>query len=122
MRRVIQSAFTASIALLSVWCSAGPVVAAEAANPSEFFELHVRPVLANNCYTCHTESQMGGLRLDSRERVVKGGKSGPAIMPGDADHSLLIQAVSQTHATLKMPPNGKLKDDDIANLKAWVNA
>jgi len=82
----------------------------------------VRPVLAKNCYTCHTESQMGGLRLDSRERVVKGGNSGPAILPGDAEHSLLIQAVSQTHARLKMPPGGKLKDDEIASLKNWVNA
>jgi hypothetical protein len=103
-----------------VWCA--PLPAAEAANPGEFFELSVRPVLAKNCYTCHTESQMGGLRLDSRERVVKGGNSGPAILPGDAEHSLLIQAVSQTHARLKMPPGGKLKDDEIANLKAWVNA
>src|ERR1700684_3892137 len=103
-------------------CAALPLAAAEADNPAEFFELRVRPVLAQNCYTCHTESQMGGLRLDSRERVVKGGKSGPAILPGDAEHSLLIQAVSQTHPSLKMPPGGKLKDDEIANLKACVKA
>jgi len=112
----------ALITLPAALVGALPVWAAEAANPGEFFELRVRPVLAKNCYTCHTESQMGGLRLDSRERVVKGGKSGPAILPGDAEHSLLIQAVSQTHDTLKMPPGGKLADDEIANLKAWVNA
>jgi len=122
MRRAIKLALITSIAALLEWCAAGPLAAAEADNPGEFFELRVRPVLAKNCYTCHTESQMGGLRLDSRERVVKGGNSGPAILPGDAEHSLLIQAVSQTHARLKMPPGGKLKDDEIASLKNWVNA
>jgi hypothetical protein len=115
MRAVVKLA-------LSACCAALPLAAAEADNPGEFFELHVRPVLAKNCYTCHTESQMGGLRLDSRERALKGGNSGPAILPGDAERSLLIQAVSQTHARLKMPPGGKLKDDEIAGLKAWVNA
>ena len=109
------------LAIISL-CAVLPLAAAEAANPGEFFELRVRPVLAKNCYTCHTDSQMGGLRLDSRERVLKGGSSGPAILPGDAEHSLLIQAVNQTHARLKMPPGGKLTDDEIACLKAWVNA
>jgi mono/diheme cytochrome c family protein len=118
MRPAIQLGLTAfTAALLAL-----PSAAAEATDPGEFFELRVRPVLAKNCYTCHTESQMGGLRLDSRERVVKGGNSGPAILPGDAEHSLLIQAVSQTHPRLKMPPGGKLNDDEIASLKAWVNA
>src|ERR1700729_2227956 len=111
----------ASTALV-ILCAGLPLAAAEAANPGEFFELRVRPLLAKNCYTCHTESQMGGLRLDSRERALKGGNTGPAVLPGDAEHSLLIQAVSQTHAKLKMPPGGKLKDDEIASLKAWVNA
>jgi mono/diheme cytochrome c family protein len=108
---------------LSVFLYAAVILhAAEATNPAEFFELHVRPVLAKNCYTCHTESRMSGLRLDSREQVLKGGKTGPAIVPGDAEHSLLIQAISYAHPRLKMPPGGKLSDDDIANLKAWVNA
>ena len=106
------------MASLSVGC----LCAAQAANPGEFFELHVRPVLAKNCYPCHTDSRMGGLRLDSREQVLKGGNSGPAMIPGDAANSLFIQAVSHTHPRLKMPPGGKLKDEEIANLKAWVNA
>ena len=50
----------------------------------------MRPVLAANCYDCHTEDSLGGLRLDSREAMLKGGKSGPAIVPGDPDKSLLI--------------------------------
>ena len=61
------------------------------------FETSVRPVLAANCYDCHGDERMGGLRLDSREGLLKGGKSGPAIVPGDPEKSLLIQAVRQTH-------------------------
>src|SRR5205809_981410 len=71
------------------------IVAAQAQGPTspEFFEAKVRPVLSTNCYDCHTDQQYGGLRLDSREALLKGGSSGPAIVPGDADKSLLIQAV-----------------------------
>ena len=65
---------------------------------------------------------MGGLRLDSAEGVAKGGNSGPAIVPGKPDESLLMQAIRQTHARLKMPPGGKLKDDEIAAIEEWVKA
>ncbi len=94
----------------------------DAADPSEFFEMRVRPVLAKNCYSCHTSTQMGGLQLDTREHVLHGGKSGPALVPGDADASLLIQAVRHTHTRIKMPPGGKLKDEEIADLATWVKA
>lgn len=66
-----------------------------AADPVEFFEMRVRPVLAKTCYSCHTASAMGGTQLDSREHVLKGGKSGPAATPGDPNNSVLIQAVRQ---------------------------
>ena len=95
---------------------------AAGADPDEFFESKVRPVLAANCYACHTDSRMGGLRLDSAEAVQKGGKSGPPIVPGKPDDSLLIQAIRQTHARLKMPPGGKLKDEEIAAIAEWVKA
>ncbi len=75
----------------------------------------MRPVLAENCYDCHTAAEMGGLRVDSRERLLQGGKSGPALMPGDPDKSLLIQAVRQT-GDLKMPKGGKLKPAEIQAL------
>ena len=101
-------------ALLAGW--------AAGADTGEFFESKVRPVLANNCYACHTDSQMGGLRLDSADAVQKGGKSGPPIVPGKPDDSLLIQAIRQTHARLKMPPGGKLKDEEIAAIAEWVKA
>src|SRR5882672_12959478 len=66
----------------------------------QFFESKVRPILANNCYTCHTGAQSGGLRLDSREASLKGGKSGPALIPGKAQDSLLVQAINHSHSRL----------------------
>src|SRR5260370_26417610 len=97
-----------------------PVHAADASN-AEFFETKVRPVFVKNCYSCHTTSALGGLRLDSLQSVIKGGKSGPAVIPGKAEESLLIQAVRQSNEALKMPPSGKLKEDDLAALVEWVN-
>src|SRR5205814_5569695 len=63
---------------------------------AEFFEARIRPVLAANCYECHTEEQLGGLRLDSREALLQGGKRGPAIVPGDPERSLLVAAIRQS--------------------------
>src|ERR1700722_4345881 len=86
----------------------------------DFFENKIRPILAGNCYGCHTDSHLGGLRLDSRESMLKGGKSGPALVSGDPDDSLMIQAVRQTHERLKMPPGKKLADSEIAALAEWI--
>src|SRR5882724_8265668 len=87
---------------------------------AEFFELRVRPVLSKNCFACHTNSKLGGLQLDSREHLMQGGASGPAIVPGQPESSLLIQAVRRTHARFKMPPQGKLADEEIPGLATWV--
>src|SRR5207248_6508798 len=87
----------------------------------DFFEARIRPLLAANCYDCHTDQRMGGLRLDSREALLKGGRSGPAIVPGDPDKSLLITAVRQT-GTLKMPKGGVLNPDEVNALVDWVRA
>ncbi|HXI31152.1 MAG TPA: PSD1 and planctomycete cytochrome C domain-containing protein [Vicinamibacterales bacterium] len=97
---------------------AAPAPAA-AAQSAEFFESKVRPVLAANCYDCHTDQRMGGLRVDSREALLKGGRSGPAIVPGDPDKSLLIEAVRQT-GKLKMPKGGELRPDEVAALVEWI--
>ncbi|MDQ1471927.1 MAG: hypothetical protein QOJ99_3407 [Bryobacterales bacterium] len=86
----------------------------------EFFEASVRPLLVSRCHACHGETAAGGLRLDSVQGVLKGGKSGPAIVPGKPEESLLIQAVAQTHPRLKMPPNGKLDAQEVANLDKWI--
>ena len=87
----------------------------------DFFETKVRPILATECFSCHTDSQMGGLRMDSREALLKGGKSGPALVPGDPDKSLLIQAVRHT-GEVKMPKGGKLPQAQIDALVEWVKA
>lgn len=88
----------------------------------EYFEVYVRPVLAANCYECHADEKMGGLRLDSRDGLLEGGKSGPALVPGDPEKSLMIQAVRQTRDTLKMPKGGRLKLAEIDALTEWVRA
>ncbi|HEY2150806.1 MAG TPA: PSD1 and planctomycete cytochrome C domain-containing protein [Vicinamibacterales bacterium] len=95
---------------------------AAAAATAEYFEANVRPVLAANCYDCHTDQRMGGLRLDSGEALLKGGRSGAAIVPGDPDKSLLIIAVRQTRDNLKMPKGGQLKLAEIEALAEWVRA
>ena len=91
-----------------------------AADDLAFFETRVRPLLAANCYSCHTSSKMGGLRLDSRDSIISGGKSGPAIVVGDPDASLILQAVRRTHERLKMPPTAPLKVEEVETLAAWV--
>ncbi len=85
----------------------------------EFFETRIRPVLATNCYDCHSDAAKSGLRVDSREALLKGGQRGAAIIVGEPDKSLLIQAVK--HESLKMPKGGKqLKDNEIADLSQWI--
>lgn len=101
------------VAAVSAW--------AGEAEQFEFFETKIRPVLAESCYACHTKTQMGGLRLDSRNSAVRGGASGPAIRPGNAAGSLLVQVIRHEHDRLKMPPSGdKLDDKVIAALETWI--
>jgi mono/diheme cytochrome c family protein len=88
----------------------------------EFFEKSVRPVLVEKCVSCHgPKSKRGGLRLDSRKAMLEGGDTGPAIVAGQPDKSLLIQAVRR-EGELKMPPKGKdpLTRAEIDALAAWV--
>src|SRR5215471_6498335 len=99
-----------------------PIDAQTTAASPDFFEMKVRPVLANSCYSCHASTAMGGLRLDSREAMMKGGTRGAAVVPGDPDKSLLVTAVRQSDDKLKMPMGGKLKDSEIEDLVAWVKA
>ncbi|MGD9646296.1 MAG: DUF1553 domain-containing protein [Pirellulales bacterium] len=86
----------------------------------EFFEKHVRPVLAAKCFSCHGPNQQkGGLRLDSRAALLAGGDSGPAISLASSGESLLIDAIN--HGDLvQMPPQGKLPERDRLSLARWV--
>jgi hypothetical protein len=90
---------------------------------TDFFEKKVRPILVEHCYKCHAAGakKLGGhLRLDSREAVLKGGDTGPALVPGKPEESLLVAAVRYDDDALKMPPSGKLPDAAIADLEDWV--
>ncbi len=119
---------------------AAPALAAESAAPAapkrtfaglptteqaEFFEKRIRPLLADHCYECHSAGAhkvKGGLLLDSRSGVMKGGDTGPAVAPGDPKSSLLIQAVRHTDPDLAMPPKQQLAASEIADLEAWVQS
>ena len=85
----------------------------------QFFESKVRPLLAKNCYSCHTRSASGGLRLDSREAVLKGGKDGVVVVPGHPESSLLISALNYK-AAIQMPPSGQLKTEEVAVVEQWI--
>ncbi len=90
-----------------------------------FFEKKVRPVLAANCYQCHSEAKgkvKGGLVLDTKEGIRRGGNTGPAVVPGDPKASLLVSAVKYERDQLQMPPKQKLSDAAIADLEAWIAA
>ena len=89
----------------------------------DFFEKRIRPVLVEHCYDCHSaesEKLKGGLLLDTREGLARGGDTGPAIIAGDPDASLLINAVRWADEKLQMPPKKKLSDAAIADLEMWV--
>jgi Protein of unknown function (DUF1549)/Protein of unknown function (DUF1553)/Planctomycete cytochrome C len=91
----------------------------------DFFEKKIRPVLADNCYACHSsklKSPMGGLALDSKSGMLKGGDSGPAIVPGKPAESLLLRAMRYNDLRLKMPPTDKLPDSVIADFERWIAA
>jgi mono/diheme cytochrome c family protein len=109
-------------AILVLTLNFAAIAATTAPAGPEFFENRIRPILVTNCFSCHTSTHLGDLRLDSRDAMLKGGKSGPAVIPGDPDKSLLIQAVRQTNPKLKMPMGGRLKDNEVEDMVAWVKA
>src|SRR5262245_6512857 len=85
------------------------------------FEKTIRPIFASHCFECHgPDKQRGKLRLDSRSAMLKGGESGPAIVPGAPEKSLLLKALRYDDEELKMPPKGPLGKSEIAALSAWI--
>jgi len=100
---------------LSIW-------AAEAdAEQTKFFEMKIRPLLINHCFDCHAEKkQKGALRLDSIQAILKGGQTGPALVPGKPETSLLITAVSGKDEDLVMPPKEKLSAAEVDALTQWI--
>lgn len=91
------------------------------ASGSEFFETKIRPVLVEHCYECHgAESQpaQGNFQLDTRAGIRRGGDTGPAVVPGDPEASLLISALR--HDMFEMPPDRRLDDSVVANFETWI--
>jgi mono/diheme cytochrome c family protein len=119
-----MSALRSFIAFLMLPPVLGLTARGAAGDGVEFFEKKIRPLLVEHCYQCHSrdsEKLKGGLLLDSRDGVLKGGETGPAIVPGDPEKSLLIKAVRYLDKELQMPPKDKkLSDAQIADLVAWV--
>jgi len=87
-----------------------------------FFEAKIRPVLAEKCYECHSSAKKvkAKLHLDSRAGVLDGGESGPSIVPGQPEKSLLIKAISYHDEDLEMPPKERLAPEVVADFVAWV--
>jgi hypothetical protein len=112
------------LVVAALWVAGAPALAAEpkiTPEQVEFFEKKVRPVLVSSCFPCHSADtkRSGGLLLDSRAAMLKGGDKGPAIVPGDPAKSLLVKAINYDDRP-KMPKRGKLPDEQIADLTAWV--
>ncbi len=120
-----KAALTVALVTALLWLprsarAAGP------AEDGEFFEKKVRPILTEHCYECHSATSIklqGGLRVDSRPALLKGGDTGPAIMPGKPESSLLIAVLSHRHKDIAMPhKRAKLPDAVLADFEHWIHA
>ena len=116
--------------LLAILMATGTLAAfpQDAGGPDDesinYFETHVRPVLATHCYQCHSresEKLKASLYLDSKAGILKGGDNGAVIIPGKAEESLLIKAVRYQVEDLEMPPKKKLPDSAVTHLATWIN-
>jgi mono/diheme cytochrome c family protein len=108
------------VAAVIAWVAGGEAPTAETVR----FERDVQPILATRCFTCHgPETQKSGLRLDRKEDALRGGDSGPVIVAGDAESSLIVQLVTGQDPDRVMPPkDGPLTEAQIVTLKAWIVA
>jgi len=123
VRKVAPAVAAPRACLLALVLASSGTLRAEPADSSSeaFFERSVRPVLAGTCFRCHGGDKVsGGLRVDTREVLLAGGDSGPAIVPGDSDGSLLIRAVRRLDDVSAMPPDAPLTPQQIEHLAAWV--
>src|SRR5579883_268915 len=119
-----------ALGVMAALTAAPGLAVAESATPTateaariDFFEKKVRPILVSHCYTCHSADTKpsGGLRVDDRNGLLAGGNTGPAVVPGDPDKSLLLRRVIQKNVKRRMPLEGKpLSDEQVALLSAWI--
>ncbi|BCX46928.1 cytochrome c [Haloferula helveola] len=111
--------------LLASACLSSLGIASAQPSPEDlaFFENKIRPVLASACYECHSvdaKKLKADLFLDSRASILKGGDSGPSIVVGKPDESLLIETIRYTNVDLQMPPKTRLTDEQVADFEKWV--
>ena len=124
----VSSFLTTILICINLWCSvasadepSGMSEAFGSTDEIEFFERKIRPLFAEHCYSCHSvnsESLQAGLLMDSRASLLAGGDSGEAIVPGDVDGSLLVEAVR--YESYEMPPRGKLPAEGIQAIEQWI--
>jgi len=117
MRFFLQTCFTAICAMVATSVRAGTD------EVPTFFESRIRPVFVEHCYKCHSgriKSPKGGLRLDSREALLRGGGNGPAVVPGKPEDSLLFKALTHEGDVAEMPPDKKLPDRVLADIRRWI--
>ena len=110
-----------AVGLMAHVCLANQAQEAEAG--AAYFEKHIRPLMVQHCYQCHSAKSKepnGKLLLDSRLGWLEGGENGPSVVPGEVDSSSLIRAVRYTDPDLQMPPIKPLSTDDVAKLENWV--
>ena len=111
--------------LITAFAAASIAQAAESEHEGiAFFESRVRPALAKYCYECHSAESgktKGGLHLDTRDALLKGGESGPAVVPRSPERSLLFKSITSLDKDAQMPPKERLPDAVIADLRQWIN-
>jgi hypothetical protein len=115
----LPAAIVASMVIVCAWANSSSATD----EGTQFFETEIRPLLIEHCYECHStkaNKTQGGLLVDSRESLRAGGDSGPAVVPGDVEKSLLLDALR--YQFVEMPPAGKLDDSVIAKFKQWILA
>jgi hypothetical protein len=111
------------LALLLIAVPGIPSFAQSTPSEVEFFEKKIRPLLSDHCFECHSaqaKKLKGGLRLDTREGLLKGGPGGPAVVPGKPEQSLLLRAIRWIDDDLKMPPRKKLADEVLRDVAIWI--
>jgi cytochrome c len=131
MRRGLFGFCLVTIAAVLLWGQRGRTVEAsqdeEAAKP-EFYAARVKPILEANCYRCHAGmNRRGGLSMATRAGLMKGGKDGAVIVPGDPQKSLMVtslrqQAEGRNPMAMPPPPRARLSESEVATIERWIRA
>jgi len=126
LHRTALALAASSLAAAAVLWHPAPVAAQSDPASVAFYTEKVKPILETNCYRCHAGmNHRGGLMIDTRAGLLKGGRDGAVVVPGHADQSLLIKLIRHEGPAddpMPMPPKDKISDADIATVTQWINA